>query len=240
MDQRRCTSNFDERPTVQMRRICVGARYVSVPAGTSTELLTVLSQKIMTTRYSSFSVLGVGLIFTIGTLLILLDIFIEAIVDSIQFRRSKTKPNPTGTYARLEWEANTTLQLQRLAHEHIGVGNWKDVGWAQHPVTERGEKLGMVDVRDERHTVLIRPGVLDERSETEDEKPSTAGSDTFSSISGKKLKRADTFDTEKGYGKPVDTVDSLPRRGIRRIDTTTTLVNDRTNEDAISPCSTKS
>lgn len=194
----------------------------------------------MTTRYSSFSVLGVGLILAIGSLLILLDLFIECIVDSIQSRRSKTRPNPTGTYARLEWEANTTLQLQRLAHEHIGVGNWRDAGWAQHPVTERGEKLGTVDVRDERHTMLIRPGVLEERSEAGDEKPSTPGSDTFSWSSEKKVKRTDTFDVEKGYVKQVDTVDSLPRRGIRRIDTTTTLVDDRTNEDAISPYSAKS
>jgi hypothetical protein len=198
-------------------------------------------QKIMTTRYSSFSVLGVGLILTIGSLFMLLDLFIESIVDCVQLRRSKTTPNPTGTYARLEWEANTTLQLQRLAHEHIGVGNWRNVGWAQHPITERGEKLGMLDVRDEKHTMLIRPGVLEERRYAGDQKPSSAGSDSVSWNSVlKSPKRADTFDTEKGDVTRVDTFESLPRRKVRRIDTTATLVNEQRNEDEIARHKTES
>jgi hypothetical protein len=188
----------------------------------------------MTTRYSSFSVLGVGLILTFGSLLILLDLFIESIVDYIQFKRSKAKPNPTGTYARLEWEANTTLQLQRLAQEHVGVGNWRNVGWAQHPITERGEKLGMLDVRDEKHTMLIRPGVLEEMSYAGDQKPLSEGSDSaFWNSELKSPRGADTFDSEKGDVTRVDTFESLPRRGVRRIDTTATLVNEKKDEDYI-------
>lgn len=63
---------------------------------------------------------------------------------------------------------NETLQLQRLAHEELGLGTWrqcdKDV-----PVTESRQRLGVLDLSDRRHPRLIAPPtsfeeVLDEEA----------------------------------------------------------------------------
>lgn len=180
------------------------------------------AQKIMTTKYSSFSVLGVGLILMIGGLFIALDLTLPFIVDYIQIRRSKKQPNPSGTYARLEWDTNTTLQLQRLAHEHIGVGKWSH-RW-MHPITAPGEKLGMIDVRDEEHTLFLSPNEW--AGVSEKETPRSAGSDTASWESGReKVKRVGSQDSlgesELGLGILVGQ-DSVRR--VKRVDTKATLV----------------
>lgn len=51
---------------------------------------------------------------------------------------------------------NETLQLQRLAHEELGLGTWtrcdKDV-----PVTARFERLGVLDVTERTHPRLKTP-----------------------------------------------------------------------------------
>ena len=60
------------------------------------------------------------------------------------------------SYALAEWSAGSTLQLQRLAHENLGLGNWsktnKDV-----PVTESGVKLAVLDTSNTRHVRMLRP-----------------------------------------------------------------------------------
>ncbi|KAF2275861.1 uncharacterized protein EI97DRAFT_442849 [Westerdykella ornata] len=113
------------------------------------------NQKIISSRYYSFNVLGMVAILAIGTAIILLDYTIEHIVNFIDKRWRKF--NHESTYARLEWAANSTLQLQRLAHEELGLGTWRHCADAI-PVTEPGEKLGLLDVTDEEHPILIRPG----------------------------------------------------------------------------------
>jgi hypothetical protein len=60
------------------------------------------------------------------------------------------------SYSRLEWCSNGTLQLQRLAHEELGIGTWgactQDI-----PVTREGEMLGILDVTDPGHPVFKMP-----------------------------------------------------------------------------------
>lgn len=189
----------------------------------------------MTTKYSSFSVLGVGLILVIGGIIMILDLSLEPLIDWIQARRSKKKPNPSGTYARLEWNANSTLQLQRLAHEHVGVGTWSHGTWS-HPVTAPGEKLAMIDTSNEKHALLVRPENWDSEKAPKTSS-SASGSWTEEEINkahasdpkvDPKVRRATTFES-------LDSVAST-KKDIKRIDTFVTLVNDSMSDDeCISP-----
>src|SRR5689334_6179766 len=123
----------------------------------------------MTTKYSSFSILGVGLILAIGGLIMFLDLALEPTLEYITARRSPDKRSPETNYARLEWNASTTLQLQRLAHEQVGAGDWKSSGWFSHPVTAPGEELAMFESKRENHPKLVLGDWAD--------RPSTGSSD---------------------------------------------------------------
>jgi hypothetical protein len=59
-------------------------------------------------------------------------------------------------YASAEWNTTTTIQLQRLAHEALGLGHWSRVDHLT-PVTLPGEKLGVLDIRDAKHPLLKPP-----------------------------------------------------------------------------------
>jgi hypothetical protein len=59
------------------------------------------------------------------------------------------------SYALLEWEHNSALQLQRLAHQAVGSGTWTRTAQAI-PVTESGDTLGILDISDPKHTRLRR------------------------------------------------------------------------------------
>lgn len=59
-------------------------------------------------------------------------------------------------YALLEWRSNSILQLQRLLHENLGMGTWSSAS-NQVPVTERGEKIGVIDTSDPKHPRMTRP-----------------------------------------------------------------------------------
>lgn len=53
----------------------------------------------------------------------------------------------------MEWIANETLQLQRLAHEELGAGGWSGAANAV-PVTKAGETLATLDTTDAYHPRL--------------------------------------------------------------------------------------
>ncbi|KAH8730615.1 hypothetical protein GQ44DRAFT_700586 [Phaeosphaeriaceae sp. PMI808] len=101
--------------------------------------------------YQSFSVLGLSIIICLGGLLTLVGLFIEPIATWIMRKGSK-RLSRKNIYARLEWHATSTLQLQRLAHERFG--RWKGANDAV-PMTEYGAKLGVLDIKDEKHPVLM-------------------------------------------------------------------------------------
>lgn len=52
------------------------------------------------------------------------------------------------TYIHLEWGANETLTVQRLAHEELGLGRWKRCD-GPLPVAEKGYLLGVLDFEGE-------------------------------------------------------------------------------------------
>ncbi|KAF1977635.1 hypothetical protein BU23DRAFT_527175 [Bimuria novae-zelandiae CBS 107.79] len=114
------------------------------------------NQKIVSALYYSFSVLGLAIILVLGGIFIILENALEAFVNWLDKRRSR-RDDPKKTYARLEWQSNTTLQLHRLAYEEAGYGTWQDCAGSL-PVTLPGEKLGMLDLRDQKHPKIQHAG----------------------------------------------------------------------------------
>ncbi|KAF7507458.1 hypothetical protein GJ744_010389 [Endocarpon pusillum] len=78
------------------------------------EYLICSSQKIRNDSFTSFDTLGLVIILGVGALMIIVSYTLEYIIHRIQIRRN------FGTYERLEWITNETLQMKRLAHEEAG------------------------------------------------------------------------------------------------------------------------
>ncbi|KAB2571688.1 hypothetical protein DBV05_g9664 [Lasiodiplodia theobromae] len=121
---------------------------------TKEEKLRCENQKIRSTAYTSFSTLGLAIIFSLGGTFIILSYTLEPCVAYIQRKRN------LDVYHRLEWATNGTLQLQRLAHEELGLGTWTRAA-TEVPVVVAsatgGTKLAVVDVSDVEHPVLVAP-----------------------------------------------------------------------------------
>jgi len=97
----------------------------------------------------------------------LLSILIEhifALQHQIVFLRESRR----FAYGAAEWQAGTTLQLQRLAHEALGLGRWSRADETV-PVTEAGETLGVLDVSNAKHARLSQPSVEMNRLITREE-----------------------------------------------------------------------
>ena len=110
------------------------------------------TQKIKSTRYSSFSVLGIAIILILGSVLVVIDTGLETMIFWWGRRRNRI------TYAHLEWKSNSMLQIQRLAHEGIGSGSWSR-SLKVNPVTLRDEELAILDVSDIEHPRLRRASI---------------------------------------------------------------------------------
>ncbi|GME28574.1 cytochrome p450 protein [Neofusicoccum parvum] len=119
-------------------------------ASTSAEKQLCKNQKILTTAYTNFSVFGLATILVVGGLIIIISYALEPLVAWIQRRRN------LDVYSRLEWTMNETLQLQRLAHEELGLGTWRRCN-EDVPVTEGRERLGVLDLSDRKHPRLKAP-----------------------------------------------------------------------------------
>ncbi|KAL9106008.1 MAG: hypothetical protein Q9227_008916 [Pyrenula ochraceoflavens] len=107
------------------------------------------NQKIKSTAHSNFSILGLAIVFILGILIIILDLTLESIIVLVEGRRGTLK------HHRLEWFTNSVLQMQRLAHEELGLGTWKGCGGTSSvPVTRKGELLAVLDISDLEHPIL--------------------------------------------------------------------------------------
>ncbi|RYO73567.1 hypothetical protein AA0113_g118 [Alternaria arborescens] len=109
------------------------------------------NQKIRSDSYTSFNVLGLILIFSLGSLIML----ISACLPTVTARVQRYK-NP---FASIEWVTSDTLQLQRLAHEAIGAGQWEGA-CDDYPRTRKGDLLAVIDISDGKHPVLRAPGEI--------------------------------------------------------------------------------
>ncbi|KAJ2977375.1 hypothetical protein NUW58_g7829 [Xylaria curta] len=108
------------------------------------------NQKIRTTEYASFSLFGLFFTLVTGLLMTLVSYLLEPLSRWLHRKKGHNK------YPYLEWTINSTLQLQRLAHEEIGFGTWSE-GTETIPITKPGQLLGSLDLSDPKHPVLCRP-----------------------------------------------------------------------------------
>jgi hypothetical protein len=175
------------------------------------------NQKIVSTRYSSFNVLGLSLILVLGMLIIILDMALEPCVarwatrkytkrlSSMRDEESESETHPL--HSVIEWNQTGTLQLQRLAHEEAGFGTWSKCD-GDVPVTESGQLIAGLDLRDVKHPVLVQQKVtpVSEWSEVVPYKAwgmgrSDTGMDTL----------IEDTDAEKGAKKVDLEADPMPR-----------------------------
>ncbi|KAI0185692.1 hypothetical protein EV127DRAFT_502343 [Xylaria flabelliformis] len=105
------------------------------------------NQKILSTSYISFSLFGLYFTYITGFLVILLSFALEPILSCAQ-RRWKTRE-----YENLEWMSNETLQLQRLAYEESGQGDWSKC-LDSIPITLADQELGPLNLTDPEHPML--------------------------------------------------------------------------------------
>lgn len=103
------------------------------------------NQKIRSDSYTSFNVLGLVIIFAVGGLIMLVSVYLPPVTARIQRNRN--------TYASLEWVSNDTLQLQRLAHEAVGAGEWEGA-CDDHPLARKHDLLAVLDITNQKHPVL--------------------------------------------------------------------------------------
>lgn len=124
-----------------------------------------VTQKIRSDSFTSFSVLGLVILLVVGGLLIGVSYMLDSVVHWILNRKN------VRTYQRLEWNTNETLQLQRLAHEEAGFGTWTGAA-GDNPVTAPGERLATLNISDPKHPRLehssakLRAASLEEKCAT--------------------------------------------------------------------------
>lgn len=153
-------------------------RFASAPAEKQ-----LCNQKTHAADYISFSLFGIGITLIIGGLIILLSFIAEPILayhissSSSHWKwrrrrrqdqeRSQTPRSCSHTYSHYEWVSNETLQLQRLAHEGLGIGTWSGA-MKTIPLTEPKEALGVLEFSDNpKHPKLRLPGITRENASSD-------------------------------------------------------------------------
>lgn len=101
------------------------------------------------TAYANFSIFGLSLIFVIGGIIIITNYLLESFFLDSVFHCFKNR-HLEARYQKLEWYMNGTLQLQRLAHEQLGYGDWAKCD-SEMPVTESKGPLAVLDLHDPKH-----------------------------------------------------------------------------------------
>ena len=91
------------------------------------------AQKIYTTEYTSFNVLGLSIIFVVGGVLIILDLVLLLLVGLLARLCGYTNPYDP-------WLQDDPLHLQQRAFEQSGLGTWQGQDTSV-PVTEPGQKM---------------------------------------------------------------------------------------------------
>jgi len=141
-------SNFKIRSTL-------GADPPIIPENNTESLRLCSHQRIKTSAYFSFSVLGLTFIILGGCFIILINILLTSAVGWIQHKTGR------GLHRELEWIECDTLQLQRRLFEAWGIGPWKTDQHAvpvtatfgqkfqpQHPLSTPGASAHMDEVSD--------------------------------------------------------------------------------------------
>jgi hypothetical protein len=90
------------------------------------------SQIIRRSDYTNFSTLAIGLVFGLGSLVIVVSLSLETVVGYVRLKWRK------GRWRQRAWWAEGTLQLQRRAFEGMGIKDWEFGEWDRVPVTGKG------------------------------------------------------------------------------------------------------
>ena len=98
---------------------------------------------------TSFSVLGVSIILIVGSVFVFTSLVLSTVMGFIRRKRHWEE------YKNLQWTVDNTLQLQRLAYEEAGQGQWSG-GTDSVPITRKGDKFGMPEPVDSKHPRLSR------------------------------------------------------------------------------------
>ncbi|KAK0124638.1 hypothetical protein ONS95_009585 [Cadophora gregata] len=128
------------------------AKYTTNSQANATELQWFCANYIMRdSAYQSFSILALSLIAGFGGLAIFASLWLETTIGWIQTKLNR------GTFHKMCWKLDSALQLQRMAYEEAGMGNW--VRCADDiPLTEKGNQISLPAEWDEWHpTVAGRP-----------------------------------------------------------------------------------
>lgn len=169
---------------------------------------------IKSTAYASFSVFGLSFTTGVGVLIIIISFTTESILGYWHRRRGFK----SSSY--LEWVSNSTLQLQRLAHQAVGAGTWSGAT-ADVPVTKAGEYLALLDLTDPEQPILRCPSNGDTKLTMEEVKPvptaSTATEVNMTTDIEGNAETEDGIDTEDNasIGRTVSNLSSttLPENG---------------------------
>ncbi|KAH7316945.1 hypothetical protein B0I35DRAFT_434280 [Stachybotrys elegans] len=122
------------------------------------------NQKVLSTRYGSFSMFGLCFTYVVGALIIVISLALPAGWD-YHFQRTQKKlrngqavEDKGSMYRYLEWTTNETLQQNRLAQEGVGWGGspWRNCT-DYMPIPAEDGLLGSLDISDLNHPVLYRP-----------------------------------------------------------------------------------
>lgn len=98
--------------------------------------------------------LWVAIILGIGCLVLLIEQTLGSILIWLESRGIIKKTCQ-------EWFINETLQLQRLAHEELGLGEWEScTGSRVIPVTRKDQLLGTLDCTDPKHPRLVNSAAM--------------------------------------------------------------------------------
>lgn len=163
---------------------------------------------IQSTAYTNFSIFGLVTVFIVGGLITTLSYGMEPLACWIQDRYG------LDIHTRFEWAMNETLQLQRLAHEELGVGSWERCD-GNVPITQWRDQLAVIDLEDSAHPKLKPPPPLLEEvmlstlveGSTHCQKRDEHGSSRDSSGCGA---LASAWDRAENFGPQIFTEDTVP------------------------------
>ncbi|ETS84639.1 hypothetical protein PFICI_02664 [Pestalotiopsis fici W106-1] len=157
------------------------------PAKTDEARSICANQKVIDLVHVSLSVFGLAFIFVSGLLIIIISYILEPLTRCAGRRLGKN------SYARLEWYSTGVFQLQRMAHEALGVGDWDYCG-DDIPTTAAGTTLALLDISDENHPFLKADTARNVQNAAKTtEKPSHTVQSTETMVVA-----ADTVDSQRG------------------------------------------
>lgn len=165
------------------------------------------------------------IILVIGLLIILLESTLESIVFFLEKRGSlKT--------STVEWFSNDVLQLQRMVHEELGLGDWSGcTGPGAVPVTKKGQLLGILNNDDSEHPRLQSPALTYETAENGTQAHSSSGQ-VANTAEGKA--NANNTSSSVSHGGSLEIVSTTPA-GSPSSSRVHSIITDAVGDQQIAP-----